>query len=166
MADQDIAAVVAGDVPVISMWQPYASLLFAWDRERGKFAKVFETRGFKLPGRLIGQRVAIHATKRFAPEAAITPELNDLCYDVFGCSYNHSLPRASIIGVVTFRASLETASERHRQPSTEIAAGDWSDGRWAWPVMSADPLATPVPAKGKQGWWRFPAHLLAQEPRP
>lgn len=142
-------------MPVISMWQPYASLLFAWDSERGKFAKAFETRGFKMPDRLIGQRVAIHATKAFAPNAAISPDLNDLCYDLFGCGYNYRLPRAAIIGVVAFAQSRPAQDERPHQPVTEIAAGDWSDGRWVWPVMSCDQLRHPILAKGKQGWWRF-----------
>jgi hypothetical protein len=142
-------------MPVISMWQPYASLLFAWDSERGDHAKAFETRGFKMPDRLIGQRIAIHATKAFAPNSALTEPLMDLCYDMFGCSYNHSLPRAAIIGVVSFGRSRRSEDERRFQPESEIAAGDWSDDRWVWPVMSCDLLREPVPAKGKQGWWRF-----------
>lgn len=154
-------------MPAISMWQPYASLMFAWDSERGEMAKAFETRGFALPERLIGQPVAIHATKAFAPNSAMTKALRDLCYDMFGCGYDFSLPRSAIIGIVTFERAKLTADLRQYQPRTEIAAGDWRDEspncrgllkpRWAWPAMSADLLAEPVSAKGKQGWWRTPA---------
>lgn len=147
-------------IPVISMWQPYASLLFAWDRDRGEFAKAYETRGFPLPPRLIGQPVAIHATAKFAPERVLTEPLTDLCYDMFGCGYNFSLPRGAIIGVVEFGRPYLTASLRADQPPSEIVAGDWSDGRWAWPVISADRLVQPIPAKGRQGWWRHSASAI------
>jgi hypothetical protein len=55
------------DVPVISLWQPFASLIFTWDRDLGEFAKAFETRGFKLPTRLIGQRAAVRSWQRGLP---------------------------------------------------------------------------------------------------
>ncbi|WP_305096433.1 hypothetical protein [Croceibacterium aestuarii] len=155
------ASVPSSDMPVISMWQPYASLLFAWDSSVGDFAKAFETRRFRLPERLIGKPIAIHATQRFAPDSAITPMLHDLCYDMFGCAYNHSLPRGAIIGVVEFARARRTEDERAHQPESEIAAGDWGDGRWAWPVMRADLLREPIQAKGKQGWWRFPAQAMS-----
>lgn len=45
----------------ISLWQPWASLMAL--RE-----KTIETRHWPLPERLIGQRMAIHAAKRFTPD--------------------------------------------------------------------------------------------------
>lgn len=151
---------LAERVPVISMWQPFASLCFAWDRERGDFAKCNETRGFRLPSRLIGQCVAIQATAKFPAARHISAALNDLCYGLWGCGYNYSLPFGAIIGTVKFGAPVPTGEAAPFQPDTEIAAGDWSSGRWAWPILAAEPLATPVPAKGKQGWWSIPAACL------
>lgn len=148
-------------LPVISMWQPFASLMFTWDRERGEFAKAFETRGFRLPDRLINERVAIQATAKFPAAKHISKALNDLCYDLFGCGYNYSLPFGAIIGVVRFGAPVPTGELAPFQCETELAAGDWAPGRWAWPVMEAEALAQPVPAKGKQGWWSIEAERLA-----
>ena len=147
-------------MPAISMWQPFASLLFAWDRERGDMAKCFETRSFKLPTRLVGQRVAIHATAKFPAAKHISEALNDYCYQLWGCGYNYSLPFGALLGTVRFDASVPTDEERARQPATEIAAGDWTPERWAWPVIEADALKVPVPMKGKQGWWRIPVPTL------
>lgn len=33
--------------------------------------------------------------------------------------------------------------------------GDYSRGRWAWSLTDVQPLAAPIPAKGKQGWWEW-----------
>jgi hypothetical protein len=152
--DKGASSLRAG-MPAISLWQPFASLIFAWDRERGNFAKCFETRGFKLPTRLIGQEVAIHATAKFPAAKHISKALNDLCYDLWGCGYNYSLPFGAVIGKVRFGASIPTAEECAFQPDTEIAAGDWTPGRWAWPIIETKAW-DPTPMKGRQGWWRFP----------
>lgn len=151
---------MSGPTPVISLWQPFASLLFTWDRERGDMAKCFETRSFKLPQRLVGQRIAIHATAKFPASKHISEDLHELCYDLWGCSYNFALPFGAILGTVRFDASIPTAEERAFQPESEIAAGDWTPGRWAWPVIEADGLKSPIPMKGKQGWWSVPAEML------
>ena len=155
------------DLPAISLWQPFASLIFTWDRERGEFAKAFETRGFKLPARLIGQRVAIHATAKFPASRHISEALHEVCYDHFGCSYNYSLPLGAIVGVVRFGAPIPTGEEAPFQPAEEIAAGDWTPGRWDWLIMDAVALQRPIPMKGKQGWWRVPVRdlIAAEEPK-
>lgn len=153
------------DMPAISLWQPFASLIFEWDRDKGEFAKAFETRSFKLPARLIGQEVAIHATAKFPASKHISEALNDYCYQLWGCGYNYSLPLGAIIGVVRFGAPIPTGEEAAFQPDTEIAAGDWTPGRWAWPIMEAVRLPAPMPMKGKQGWWRAPRAMRASPER-
>ena len=37
----------------------------------------------------------------------------------------------------------------------EYQLGDWTDGRFAWEIANVVPLAEPIPAKGKQGWWEW-----------
>lgn len=34
--------------------------------------------------------------------------------------------------------------------------GDWTPGRWAWPLLDPRPLAEPIPWKGKQGVFYVP----------
>src|SRR5207245_1233362 len=110
----------AAFLPAISMWQPYASLMFVWDRERGEFAKANETRSHKLPDALINEWVVIHATAKFAPDSLLTEGLMDLCYDMFGCGYNHSLPRGAVIGLVRFGIPVPTGEAAPFQPESEI----------------------------------------------
>lgn len=32
--------------------------------------------------------------------------------------------------------------------------GNYQPGRWAWEMLDVRPLVEPIPAKGRQGWWR------------
>ena len=33
--------------------------------------------------------------------------------------------------------------------------GDYAPGRWCWELAEVRPLETPVPARGRQGWFRW-----------
>lgn len=154
MIDQQsfLAPAPAAVMPVISLWQPYASLIFAVDHQRGAMAKANETRKFKLPENKIGVEVAIHATASFPAPRFISAELHEICRRLFGPNYREALPRGEIIGIVKFAPAMTTHGSRAQQCAAEIAAGDWSDGRYAWPITDARGLDHPLPAKGLQGW--------------
>lgn len=141
-------------IPVITLWQPWASLVFA-----GR--KNYETRGYRAPLKHCGPRVAIHAAAALPASRHITPELAELCYDEFGCAWNYSLPRGCILGTVRIGENVPTGERRPFVTEDELAAGDWSPGRWAWWLWDIAALPAPIPAKGKQGWWRFPAQGMA-----
>ena len=134
-------------LPIISLWQPWASLIF----EGGK---VYETRSWRAPLRHVGDFIGIHATAKFPPLRLISEELHELCIDTFGCSYNYSLPQGAIIGTARLSGSLRTDE---CQPASEEdrIAGDWSAGRFAWPLSEITALPQPILAKGKQGWWSY-----------
>jgi hypothetical protein len=134
------------DLPVISLWQPYASLIFAGIKQH-------ETRGFEPPLKYIGGYIGIHATATFPAAKYISEELHELCLDEFGCSYNFTLPLGAILGTVLLSGGVPTATTCAASPADRIA-GDWSPGRYAWPLSEVRKLPIPIPAKGKQGWWR------------
>ena len=136
-----------GPLPAITLWQPYASLIFV--------AKPWETRKGKLPAKHIGQPIVIHAAAAYAPKWALSDELHELCMDVWGCSYNFTVPRGSVLGVAKFGPCRPTEDVAPELDADALAAGDFSPGRRAWPVLSAIELKRPIPAKGSQGWWRF-----------
>ena len=46
---------------------------------------------------------------------------------------------------------------RRRHIATEFPFGDFRCGRFAWLLENIEPLAVPVPAKGKQGLWTWAA---------
>lgn len=137
---------MADIVPVISLWQPWASLIF----ER---IKKHETRGPNTPLPHVGVPVGIAATAKFPPLRFISEELHEICMDVWGCGYNFTLPQGCILGTVIFdeRQAVEKLS-RTRDDQT---CGDWTPGRFAWPIRDLCKFADPIPAKGKQGWWKF-----------
>lgn len=143
-------------VPVISLWQPWASLIFEHDPWRGEYVKSYETRGHKMPDKHAFVDVAIHATASFPAQRLISPELHQLCCERFGEDYRDTLPCGVILGTVKFAPSLPTEEPREFIPDDEYAAGDWSDGRIAWPIFEVQAWAEPIAAKGKQGWWRWP----------
>lgn len=42
---------------------------------------------------------------------------------------------------------------KHADISDQLLYGDWTPGRWAWELTDVEPLAEPVPWKGRQGWF-------------
>lgn len=137
-------------LPIISLWQPYASLIFLR-------IKKHETRKRAPPLKYVGGYIGIHATAKFPPLKKISEELHELCMDVFGCGYNHSLPQGMILGSVVLSGGIPTEQAQPADYDDHVC-GDWRPGRFAWPLSSISPAATPIPAKGFQSWW---SHDLA-----
>lgn len=157
MADpvpQDKGAPNAGAAThVITLWQPWASLIFAG-------YKRFETRSFRYPKFLAGQEIAIHAAAKFPALRHIGKELHEICYDAFGCSYNYSLPLGKVIGTVRLAGCYLTSLAAQCQSQDELVCGDWSAGRYAWALTDVEPFERPIVAKGKRGWWGLPTVLI------
>jgi hypothetical protein len=144
-------------LPVITLWQPIASLCFVDDPD---LRKELETRGYPPPEKYVGGDIAIHAAAAFPAAKHLWPELNDLAYDAFGCGYNFSLPRGCILGLVTLGRPVRVETIRDAISAEERAAGIYTDGRWAWPLSNPRQLPIPLPAKGKQGWWKIAASAI------
>ena len=118
----------------ISLWQPWASFIAIG-------VKPYETRHWRAPQRLIGERVAIHAAKR-------KPDRDDLPWweRVSGSA---PLP----LGAFVCTALLVACHSTGRVPSDEY--GDYGPGRFAWELREVIVLDPPVPALGRQGIWRW-----------
>jgi hypothetical protein len=134
--------------PAISLWQPFASLIFAPE----PFRKVHETRGFILPVGRRGQRHAIHASAGWPAAKHISGPLHRLCVEAFGSAYKYSLPRACVIGTVILLDCAPTSERRPASPAEE-AAGNWDPDRLAWSLEDPVLLPTPFKAKGRQSWF-------------
>lgn len=133
----------------ITLWQPWASLWLTPN-------KIHETRSWatKHKGEL-----AVHAAKAVIPESKMTPELIDLCCEIWGGHWQIDLPRGAIIGVVNIigcYSSNDKLSEHHQ----DWVCGDFSRDRWLWRRGDYLPLAVPLPAAGKQRIWNGPEHVL------
>lgn len=132
-------------VPAISLWQPFASLIFVR-------VKRHETRGRPLPAGRRRTRHAIHATASFPAPRLISGELHRLCVATFGADYRYSLPLGRVLGTVEFVDSFPT-EEREPFDEADLAAGDWSPGRFAWQLNAPIPLPEPLALRGRQSWF-------------
>lgn len=156
-------------MPAISLWQPWASLLFTSGQ-----AKEHETRHWPAPARLIGKRVAVHAAKRMASLgldeviANRTLEfdmLASLSRIAFGTDWRKSLPRGAFVGTAILASCKlidedDPAGWAGAAHGNDWIAGNWASGRYAWLMTERRPLATPIPARGQQGWWTIPTAML------
>lgn len=141
-------------LPCITLWQPWASLIFTGN-------KPDETRGFRYPAKHEGQTIAIHSAASFPALRHISEELHEVCLDVFGCGYNFSLPRGVILGTTRLSGCHPADLIAGFRDPNELACGDYSVGRFAWLLSEVRALALPIPAKGKQGWWKVRADVVA-----
>lgn len=139
----------------LPLWQPWASLVAVE-------AKRIETRHWRAPASLIGQRIAIHATKR-------TSELwlcDEEPFSEFVVA--DELPLGAIIATAVLNRCSEMTEGaiealRRAQPN-EHAFGLYEPGRFAWILRDVERLAVPVPWRGSQGIFDVPDDLLGYTP--
>lgn len=134
---------------VISIWQPYASLLIHG-------FKTIETRGWKAPERLIGTEICIASTKIITVDQRFAfnrPEFQRF-YRETGLVALDDLPCGCVLGTVLLHSS-EVIDEDIIDDITEeeYEFGWFTPGRYAWRVRNPKPFKVPVPARGKQGIW-------------
>lgn len=139
-------------LPVITLWQPWASLVFIGDKKH-------ETRSFAPPAKYMGQRIAIHAAK--ALPSVVPMGVHLLCERQWGAGerWREAVHRGVILGTVRLVGCVRT-DEGEPVDSVDQASGDWSPGRFAWRLIEPERLLVPVPARGKQGWWSIQAAAL------
>lgn len=158
----------------ISIWQPWASLLFS----PGAYRKVYETRpliacgknGWKRRPSIVlqpGEIVAIQAAKSRQGFALVDGMRDRFNHDAiivslqkqFGVFSWDDLPRGQVIGLVTIGATVKAAEIRRLVDDCERAFGNWSDDRVA--ITTNKPLKiTPFDVVGKQGVFQIDEGLL------
>lgn len=137
----------------MTIWQPYASLIAAG-------VKRFETRSFRPPAALIGQRIAIHAAARPCRTAELTTAANFLVLQRIGVP--ETLPRGVVVATAILDSVHRAEDIRGTLSAEELAVGGWygtpeKPQRFGWLLRDVVKLDQPVPAKGKQGWWGWPS---------
>jgi activating signal cointegrator 1 len=135
---------------VLSLWQPWASLI-AWGLKR------YETRSWATNYR---GRLAIAATKtqpvdikaqiiRIGYEAANDPYLGEFVDWV--TSHPDEVPQGCIIAVAGKMECFPTGYLLSTIDPIERACGDWSEGRHAFKLVDSRPTH-PIPWVGGQGF--------------
>jgi hypothetical protein len=140
-------------VPVITLWQPWASLIFTGDKKH-------ETRAFPFPAKYAGKHIAIHAAKGLP--SVIPMGLHLVCEREWGdgSRWREEAPRGAILGTVRLVHAIST--DTATPGKIDRACGDWSPGRYAWLFEDVRRLPDPLPARGKQGWWSIEASALLE----
>lgn len=152
------------EVKAITIWQPWASLIACG-------AKQFETRSW--PTKYRGP-IAIHAAKKpFDTDCYLDRELHVFAsalglpdiYSFEKLPYGAVIATAELVGChrilnngsgKKLSAYLQRANyAREYIQGNELLFGDWTPGRYAWELQDVKLLATPIPAKGKQGLWNW-----------
>lgn len=142
----------------ITLHRPWPWAIFSLD-------KCVENRSWKPPADLIGQRIAIHAGRRFDDAGA--GFIIGLGHRVAGISKaldQGIIGTATVVGVIK-RAERDSS---HVIGRMALLAGSWgqvspkSASRWfvgdyGWLLDDRRALPEPIPCKGAQGVWRLPA---------
>jgi hypothetical protein len=134
---------------VISLWQPYASLLV-----RG--FKLNETRPFPCPPHIVGTRIGIASTKIVRPEQRdlVKDPTFSIYYEATGLPALDDLPHGCLLGSVFVHSSdIMTEDDLEDTTEEEQIFGDWKVGRYAWRCRDPEYLTEPVPVRGQQGIW-------------
>jgi len=121
----------------ITIYQPYAYAIVAG-------LKRYETRPRRTN---IRGRVAVHAAKggpRF-----VTAALDSALPESMKLDYGAVIGMVEIVDCVPVEEVMHTLTER------EQVLGDYSPGRFAWVLQNPVMFDTPIPARGKQGWWNW-----------
>lgn len=138
-------------VKVISIWQPFASLII----EGHKFV---ETRGWAAPRSIIKSTIGIAATKVITPDqrAAVQDPLFARYYAETGLPSLDALPRGAILGTV-YLNSCDLIDDETMEDVTEEerAFGWWTPGRYAWRLRYPQKYKYPISARGAQGVWDY-----------
>ena len=132
----------------ISLHQPWASLVAVG-------AKTIETRGRRT---FQQGPIAIHATKRVIqyPELEDTLEFNAAVREYLGDDWAYTVPTGVVVATATLNECVQVdffnspPGSRH-----EWLFGDYSNGRWMWPLSNIVALDPPVLARGMQGLWNW-----------
>lgn len=147
----------------LSLWQPWASLV-ALELKR------YETRSWRPPAG-VAFRLAIHASKAAQPSCErdlwLLDRLKERGYEFEPrASSSLRLPRGELIAVATVSEvdHAHVVSNRLRDVGDlfELAAGDFSAGRFAWRLTNVQRFRIPIPYRGMQGLFEVPGALLEQ----
>ena len=151
----------------LTLWQPWATLI-------AEGVKVFETRSWKPPKALIGQRIAIHAAKKKPTRAEIdnyTPTIRREMEKLHSFkNWWEIIPYGAIVATTTItdffyvqevvdafvRVKGLRTDETHKSTPGYLDIdmfGDYSPGRYAWRLWDVSKVTEPIPVKGERGLW-------------
>lgn len=154
----------------ISLWQPYATAMAVLRVGTARRVKRFETRGWEPSRDMIGERIAICASKAERPRdpdgnvvdlreiwMRLVHRRPDVHAHFAAAGFNDwcDLPRGAVVCHGVLAEVTPTAALLMRGKDTidelEEAFGNYAPGRFGWRLDDVVTLAKPVPIVGRQG---------------
>jgi hypothetical protein len=115
--------------------------------------KRVENRTWMPPKSLIGQRIAIHAGKKYDPDDAAT--IASASVTPMNLLAEARQPTGIVCTVVL--AGVVTKADNPRE-----RFGFWWAGPVGWVLEDVQRLPEPIPCRGAQGLWDVPADIAAR----
>lgn len=152
-------------IPTITIWQPWATLI-------AEGAKRFEFRSWAHSGRMVGQRIAIHAgarpvnlgevrellfrlQSRDAAQTGIDPAIALPIVERI-LHAPRSLPLSSVLCTAVLGRAIRNQALADALGVEFINDSDRNQhSNYGWPLTEIQRLEPPVPARGSQGWWNW-----------
>lgn len=154
----------------LSLWRPWPWAIF----HAPNSPKRVENRTWKPWDSIIGQRIALHAGKRFDRSAidfiddivaggGFVPEVvdADLCPKKPADHPTGIIGTARVLGWVDEPARTWSPGLDFTQ-ALEALDSDWIGGPIGWVLGEVQALAQPIPIGGKQGLWTLPSGVAKQ----
>lgn len=143
-------------IRALTLWQPWASLLAVG-------VKAHETRSWRIPPKMLGTRIAIHAGSGRAPESMVTVELAALCARTFGEDWRTTLPKGRVLCTCRLAADLATEDAVEGADPDDVVSGVWTPGRHAWLIEDILHVDRTEPVSGRQGLWTWSYEGILEE---
>lgn len=156
---------MADPIPAITIWQPWATLI-------AEGAKRWEFRSWAPAGRMVGQRIAIHAgarpvnlgevrellfrlQSRDAAQTGIDPAIAIPIVERM-LHAPKAMPLSSVLCTAVLGAAVRNQTLADALGVEFINDSDRNQhSNWGWPLADVQRLEPPVPARGAQGWWNW-----------
>ena len=137
----------------LSLHQPWASLIA--DRR-----KTVETRSWRPPARLLGQRIAIHAAKTIDRDAATLWYGADAVLPVGAILCTAMLADVGRVITRVDTQPFDVVRVYWLRPVRSVLwavdeYGDFSPGRYLWRLDDIEVFQPPAPACGRQRLWNW-----------
>lgn len=127
----------------LTFWQPWATLAALG-------IKTKETRSWRPPDRLLGQRIALHAGKHAPPLREFEgTAVADAMEKLLGPDWYAEMPRGAVVATAIVSGYGRTG----HGSGVWDPYGDYSPGRYFWLLRDVELVHPPVECRGYQGLW-------------
>lgn len=132
---------MGAEMRALTLWQP-------WSWAIARAGKRVENREWKPPAWIIGERIAIHAGKKYDDEAAV---------DLYNCGLDVPTKSKIVLGAIECTAIVKgwIAEIKKDHPQSF-----WFCGPIGWVFGDVIVLPEPIPCRGRQKLWDVPHEIV------